>query len=143
MSTTVAGDPLNFPASITIPSDGDGPSIKAADVNVGFEALADRTAYLAAQDDALLDEGFPEGWPLLKSGNSKRTTTEYQPFFYWEQLGAADGDFGIWAGDNDSSTLGSIFAGGTTADVAANLVYIPISSQRHPGRDAHHASRGL
>jgi hypothetical protein len=46
MPTTVAGDPNNYPTSITIPSDGDGPGIQAADVNVAFEALADRTAYL-------------------------------------------------------------------------------------------------
>lgn len=32
-----------------IPSDGDGPFIKAADVNAAFEALADRTQFLAAQ----------------------------------------------------------------------------------------------
>jgi hypothetical protein len=47
MSTMVAGDSTNYPASITIPSDGDGP-IQAADVNVAFEALADRTAYVAS-----------------------------------------------------------------------------------------------
>jgi hypothetical protein len=48
MSTTEAGDPTNYPTSITIPSDGDGP-IKAADVNVAFEGLADRTAYAYAR----------------------------------------------------------------------------------------------
>lgn len=48
MSTTEAGDPLSYPTSITIPSDGDGPSIKAADVNVAFEGLADRTAFMKA-----------------------------------------------------------------------------------------------
>lgn len=49
MSTTETGDATNYPASITIPSDGDGPSIKAADVNVAFEGLADRTANLNAR----------------------------------------------------------------------------------------------
>ena len=44
MPTTYAGNSANFPTSITIPSDGDGPGIKAADVNAGFEGLADRTA---------------------------------------------------------------------------------------------------
>lgn len=45
MSTTVAGNPALFPASITIPSDGDLKS--AASVNAAFGGLADRTAHLA------------------------------------------------------------------------------------------------
>jgi hypothetical protein len=53
MSTTVAGNSANYPTSITIPSDGDGPGIKAADVNVAFEGLADRTAYLSYYKDRL------------------------------------------------------------------------------------------
>jgi len=44
MPSTYSGSP-SFPTSVTIPSDGDGP-IKAADVNPGFEGLADRTVYL-------------------------------------------------------------------------------------------------
>jgi hypothetical protein len=47
VSSTYAGDSTSFPATFTIPSDGDGP-IKAADVNVAFEALGDRTASLNA-----------------------------------------------------------------------------------------------
>lgn len=45
MSTTYAGDPDNFPSSITIPSDGD--TKPAASVNAAFEGLADRTAWLS------------------------------------------------------------------------------------------------
>ncbi len=44
MSTTYAGDDTNFPASITIASDGDPKPV--ASVNVGLEGLADRTATL-------------------------------------------------------------------------------------------------
>ncbi len=44
MSTTYAGDPTNYPAEITIPSDGDVPD--AASVNAALEGLADRTARL-------------------------------------------------------------------------------------------------
>src|SRR5678815_267355 len=46
MPSIVNGDSSNFPTSITIPSDGDGPGIKAADVNPAFEALLDMSAYL-------------------------------------------------------------------------------------------------
>ncbi len=46
MSTTYAGNPSNNPTSITIPSDGDGPGIQAADVNVAFEGLADQIAHM-------------------------------------------------------------------------------------------------
>ena len=45
MSSTYAGNPANFPASITIPSGGD--NVTAASVNVALEGLADRTAHLA------------------------------------------------------------------------------------------------
>lgn len=56
MSTTYAGNPANYPASITEPSDGDNKS--AASVNVGLEGLADRTAYLSAHkaDPALYQQ---------------------------------------------------------------------------------------
>jgi hypothetical protein len=47
MSSTYDGDETNYPTSITVPSDGDGPGIKAADVNAAIEGLADRTAYLS------------------------------------------------------------------------------------------------
>jgi hypothetical protein len=46
MSSTYNGT-STYPASITIPSDGDGPGIKAADVNAAFEGLADRTTFLS------------------------------------------------------------------------------------------------
>jgi hypothetical protein len=45
MSSTYAGDPNNYPTSITIPSDGD--AIDASSVNTAFEGLADRTAALS------------------------------------------------------------------------------------------------
>lgn len=44
MSTIYAGNPANFPAAITIPSDGDDKSVSS--VNPAFEGLADRTASL-------------------------------------------------------------------------------------------------
>jgi hypothetical protein len=46
--STYTGDETNNPASITIPSDGQGP-IKAADVNPAFEGLADQIAHLKTQ----------------------------------------------------------------------------------------------
>lgn len=54
MSSPYAGNPANYPASITRPSDGDGPGIKALDVNAALEGLADRTAYL----NSFLAPGF-------------------------------------------------------------------------------------
>lgn len=48
MSSTYAGDPNTYPTSIQLPSDGDGPGIKAADINAALEGLADRTAHLKA-----------------------------------------------------------------------------------------------
>lgn len=57
MSTTYAGDETNFPASITIPSDGD--TKPAASVNVALEGLADRTAYLLDRDPAVAFHADP------------------------------------------------------------------------------------
>lgn len=45
MSSSYTGNASNNPTSITIPSDGDGPGIKAADVDPAFEGLMDRAAY--------------------------------------------------------------------------------------------------
>lgn len=49
MSSTYTGNPANNPTSYTLPSDGDGPGIKAADVNVPLEGLADKLAWLDAR----------------------------------------------------------------------------------------------
>lgn len=46
MSSIYTGDPTNLPTSITIPSDGDGPGIKAADVNAAFEGIWDALQFL-------------------------------------------------------------------------------------------------
>ena len=55
MPSTYAGNPAIYPTSISIPSDGDGPGIKAADVNAGFEGLADRTANIKDLHETRLD----------------------------------------------------------------------------------------
>jgi hypothetical protein len=47
MSSTYSGNVANNPTSITLPSDGDGPGIKAADVNPAFEGLMDRSLHVA------------------------------------------------------------------------------------------------
>lgn len=57
MSTTYTPDPTNDPADITIPSDGDGPGIKAADVNPAFEGLADQIAARRMKRDVFLTSG--------------------------------------------------------------------------------------
>lgn len=46
MSHTEAGDATNYPTDITLPDDGD--TLDVASMNVGFEGLADRTAWLRA-----------------------------------------------------------------------------------------------
>lgn len=46
MPSVYTGIAANNPTSITKPSDGDGPGIKAADVNTPLEGLADMLAYL-------------------------------------------------------------------------------------------------
>ncbi len=64
MATTTAGDTSNYPTSITIPSDGDGPGINAVDVTVGLEGLADRTAWLHSRFQAtkqMVDLAHAEG----------------------------------------------------------------------------------
>lgn len=51
MGSQLAGDPDDFPDDFTIPDDSDPPTASA--VNVGFEALANRTAWLKAHGLAL------------------------------------------------------------------------------------------
>lgn len=47
MSTTYAGNRLNYPTSLTLPSGGDARNVSS--VNAPLEGLADRTAWLAAR----------------------------------------------------------------------------------------------
>lgn len=47
MSTTYAGNRLNYPTSLTLPSGGDERNVSS--VNTPLEGLADRTAWLAAR----------------------------------------------------------------------------------------------
>lgn len=50
MSHVMNGNAANgVPAGLTVPSDGDGPGIKAADVNPAFQGLLDGEAYLLSQ----------------------------------------------------------------------------------------------
>lgn len=55
MSSTYAGNPATFPATVTIPDDGDARN--AASVNVPLEGLADRTANLNARTTTV--EAYP------------------------------------------------------------------------------------
>jgi hypothetical protein len=59
MSSTYAGDPTNYPTSITIPDDGDART--AASVNAAFEGLADRTAWLADAAGGVFYKCSPDG----------------------------------------------------------------------------------
>jgi hypothetical protein len=54
MSSVYTPTPVKL-VSTTLPSDGDGPGIKAADVNPSFEGLADGVAYAQQITDALAD----------------------------------------------------------------------------------------
>lgn len=49
MSSVINPVPTNFPTGITVPSDGDGPGIKAADVVPAFQGILDRTGYVSAR----------------------------------------------------------------------------------------------
>lgn len=49
MSHVYNFDNTNNPTGTTLPSDGDGPGIKAADVNPGIQAAGDKAAYALAQ----------------------------------------------------------------------------------------------
>lgn len=74
MSTTYAGNASNYPTSITIPSDGDGPGIKAADVNAALEGLADRTASLGATLQAPVT--FTASGTVVVPGYARRALLE-------------------------------------------------------------------
>src|SRR6185295_8620622 len=54
MSHLEPGDPTNYPTNVTLPDDGDARS--ASSVNVPFEGLLDRTAFLKAKVFAINGE---------------------------------------------------------------------------------------
>lgn len=55
MPTVVTGDPNQFHMGAQVPSDGDGPGIKAADVVTPIGALFDNTAHLHARIEQRVD----------------------------------------------------------------------------------------
>jgi hypothetical protein len=132
MATTYAGNAANYPTSVTIPSDGDGPGIKALDVNAAFEGLADRTAnlknflgYLPGQNFRRADAAYEprvavwdgsgtafvavdnSGVPVLKWSASYGQADV--PFDNVTLTGAVSGD-SITVGDSDNAG-GLFFAG--------------------------------
>jgi hypothetical protein len=77
MSTTYAGDENNYPASITIPSDGD---LKpAATVNVALEGLADRTAAITKN---LATAGRVFQWEFVVTGDTPSTYNAFSTTSY-------------------------------------------------------------
>ncbi len=107
MSSTYDGNAANFPLSITIPSDGDGPGIKAADVNTAFEGLADRTAFLGLSP-AL------NWFPKITVGAEDRWALHVTPTADWLVIG---GDAGIKRSSSDAAEFAVDFAPITTGAI--------------------------
>lgn len=128
MPTTEAGDPTNFPTAITIPSDGDGPGIKALDVNAGFEGLADRTAWLKANSSNV---DVANAVTITATG----TTTTVAPT---NAIGAILEGFGSGAGGGGGVTATATnrqnCGGGGGGGAIAHALIVPIvggASLRH------------
>lgn len=139
MSTTYAGNPANYPTSITIPSDGDGPGIKAADVNAGFEGLADRTANITDRTAlveatiAALDKRMLAGTALsFRSAVTMLANTSRIRFAGLTWLGGGSTlGFGTmirtknirsWPGSNEIVSLVNSFDGAFDVDPSGNIV---------------------
>jgi hypothetical protein len=95
MSTEYAGNPANYPTTITRPSDGDNKS--AASVNNGFEDLADRTAFLHSRSPVTVARGTVSGGtgdtPALHDTITSASWTEVAGIVAPELAGCEIGDF--------------------------------------------------
>src|SRR4051812_41306704 len=81
MSSQYAGDSANFPDDYTIPDDSDPPT--AAAVNIGLEALGDRTAFLRA----LLGNAFVPVYAEFLSDGTVTIPANAAPFCLLEGCG--------------------------------------------------------
>jgi hypothetical protein len=122
MSTQYTGDPTNFPPTITLPSDGDGPGIVALDVNAGFEGLADAIAALAA--------GSGLSWFPKQTIGTDNIWALYLPSNVWFVHGAAETTLRSTGADgsdfSSSAELAALLGGHTIehsdVDASGNIV---------------------
>lgn len=100
MSTTYTGDPASNPTSITIPSDGDGPGIKAADVNVAFEALADQIAHMRDRFTPLIT--LAPFWPRTKTASGFSQSPSVANWFSSDGASPLNIRPWIWSGSDEA-----------------------------------------
>lgn len=141
MSDPYAGNPALFPATYTIPDDSDPPTASA--VNVGLEALGDRTAYLKAH------YATPIYVEFLGSG-SITFPADALPFCLMEGCGGGGG-----AGGGPANPGASFFAsgggggGGAVQDVQmcvivpGDLYDVTVGAGGAFGADGHDATPGF
>jgi hypothetical protein len=116
MSSAYTPDPDNLPTSITIPSDGDGPGIKAADVNVAFEGIADMAAYSLKYSALDVDE---------LSGAGNYTVPANAKALIVEMIGGGGGGGGGAGGSSDVNGGGGGGGGGAAMGVRCTIVATP------------------
>lgn len=76
MPTNIIGDPNNFPASFDVASDGDAPDAGPS-IQVGFQALADRTRWLRTHGLIYTHEFAEHDDSLATAFAAWATTTSY------------------------------------------------------------------
>lgn len=138
MPTTYAGDPTNYPTSITEPSDGDGPGINAVDVTVPIEGLSDRTAFIkaalqplaslaaltaiAAPADGLVRHVLGQGWFEFKTAASVGVN-DISPF----KLAADDLTPGAWTSSTAHETSIIRYVSCSRVKAVTNVAMAPTS----------------
>jgi hypothetical protein len=119
MGSPYAGNPASFPADYVIPDDSDPPT--AAAINVGLEALGDRTAYLKSAVAAF-------GAPAVELTTSGITTWVCPANVFRVRLEmCGGGGGGAGGGCGIAFTLSSGCGGGGGAGAPLVIVEVPVT----------------
>jgi len=130
MSSTYSGVITNNPTSITIPSDGDGPGIHAADVNVALEGLMDKVMHTRGRFTPLTRFSMFKPIASIGTAGAGYTTSAAPPTQFtgaggwWSLVTAAEPD-PIVTGMMNWTQIGPIFQpSGVDAGESKGIIYM-------------------
>lgn len=124
-------------STVTIPSDGDGPHIKAADVNVALEALADAATFNT--NSAIVPTTWSRGEALATHPVKRGFWSDKEQSWYGVAEGASDGmersqDGGkTWVDVKAAITFSALAVQDGAVDASGNVLLVNASRNTYYG----------
>jgi hypothetical protein len=134
MSSPYAGDPTAYPITFLIPDDGDPPT--AAAINIGLEALGDRTANLDYRlgITRLIASSLSFGPAAARGSAAGRSVYSSRDLLWWSVGGGNDDirystDYGFsWTSASPGASALAAALYDMDVDTNGNLVIVPAAS---------------